>query len=486
MEACILQRSESPQAGAANRIMTARQRFPTKGKPWSGAGDARMQAVRLLGELERGRKTLDVLLEEMDHSSAHEDSRDRDLFNALVFGVLRWRGRIDYLIAHFSKIPLKKLDPLVLNILRTGLFQLLHLTRIPPSAAVHTAVGMAKTGGSPWTAGFVNAVLRKAAAEHTKVPFPDMDSNPVQALAATRSFPEWLVQKWIQRYGAATTVMLCDAVNTIPSLTLRVNTIKAGRAGLMAALRSATEQVEAAVSAPEGIHVSGLQGRLTDLAEFRQGWFQVQDEAAQLVSLLLDPQPGERVLDACAGRGGKTGHLAQLMQNRGELTAMDKSGGRLAQLQAELRRLGISNATVCERDLEDPAPEDWRESFDRILVDAPCSGLGTLRRNPDIKWATGRRDLRRYRTTQLRLLKQSSDYLKAGGVLVYAVCTPEPEETVEVVQAFLASHPTYHVDRRPQIPEPIRSLLDPDGFLQTYPHRRYMDGFFAVRLRRAI
>jgi 16S rRNA (cytosine967-C5)-methyltransferase len=343
---------------------------------------------------------------------------------------------------------------------------------------------MAKAMSAPWVASFVNAVLRRAAAEHTAVTFPDAGSAPVQALAAECSFPEWLMERWIERYGSKTTAVLCDAINTIPPLTLRVNTLKTSRADLMAALGSAAEHVEAAVLAPEGIRVRGLRSRLTDLTVFQQGWFQVQDEAAQLVSLLLNPRPEEKVLDACAGRGGKTGYLAQLMQNRGELVAMDTSAGRLAQLEAELRRLGISNTSIRKTDREGTTVVDVRERFDRILVDAPCSGLGTLRRNPDIKWTAAKQGLQRHRNTQLRLLEQSSNYLKPRGVLVYAVCTPEPEETVEVVKAFLAAHPAFHVDRELQVPEPIGPILDPAGFLQTYPHLRYMDGFFAARLRR--
>jgi 16S rRNA (cytosine967-C5)-methyltransferase len=351
---------------------------------------------------------------------------------------------------------------------------------------VHTAVDMAKAVSAPWVAAFVNAVLRRAAAEHSAVSFPDIGSVPAQALAAERSFPHWLMQRWVERYGAATTALLCDAVNTIPPLTVRVNTLKASRADLMAALESAAEQVEAADLAPEGIRVRGLQRRLTDLAVFQQGWFQVQDEAAQLVSRLLDPQPGEKVLDACAGRGGKTGHLAQLMQNRGELVAMDASAGRLAQLETELQRLGISNASIRIADRQGPAGDDFRGRFDRILVDAPCSGLGTLRRNPDIKWSAGERDLKRHRNTQLKLLEQSAHGLKPRGIMVYAVCSPEPEETVQVVEAFLASHPAFQVDRDLHVPEPVRAILDSAGFLQTYPDLRYMDGFFAARLRRTI
>jgi 16S rRNA (cytosine967-C5)-methyltransferase len=191
------------------------------------------------------------------------------------------------------------------------------------------------------------------------------------------------------------------------------------------------------------------------------------------------------VLDACAGRGGKTGHLAQLMANKGVLAAMDQSAARLEQLKEELRRLGVSNVSVIEANLGQPASQDPEGRFDRVLLDAPCSGLGTLRRNPDIKWAAGKKDLQRYLALQLTLLERAAERVKPRGVLVYAVCSPEPEESVDVVRAFLAKNPEFQPDDdTPDLLEPIRELLDPQGFLQTYPHLRYMDGFFAARLRR--
>jgi 16S rRNA (cytosine967-C5)-methyltransferase len=457
---------------------------PTPASP-NRDGDPRLQAVRILAALQRGRQTLDALMERMEGGERRRDSRDRDLLNAIVFGVLRWRGRLDYLIARFSKTPLAKIDPFTLNILRAGLFQLAFLTRIPPSAAVHTAVEMAKSLSAPWVASFVNAVLRKAAADYASVPFPDFRKAPVKALAATWAFPEWLVARWIGRYGSDVTALLCESINVIPPLSLRANTLKASRQDCMAALTAEADRVEAAGLAPDGIRLEGLRSRLTDLAAFRQGWFQVQDEAAQLISLLVAPRPGEAVLDACAGRGGKTGHLAQLMANQGLLTAMDQSNARLQQLREEMRRLGVSNVSVIEADLGQPSPFYPEGRFDRVLLDAPCSGLGTLRRNPDIKWAAGKQDLQRYQALQLALLKRASVYVRPGGVLVYAVCSPEPEESLEAVSRFLAQASEFQPDRDfPDLPESIRRLLDPQGFLQTYPHLRYMDGFFAARLRR--
>ncbi len=232
-------------------------------------------------------------MQDLEAAADLRDSRDRDLLHALVFGVLRWRGRLDYLIGRFSKTPLSKIDPPILNVLRMGLFQLVFLTRIPPSAAVHTAVDLAKSMSAPWVGAFVNAVLRKAAAEHATVGFPDPRVEPVKALAAIWAFPEWLVKRWIDRYGREPTAALCESINSIPPLTLRVNTLKMSRSDVLAVLSSEADQVEAAPAGPDGIRVHGPRKRLTALTGFQQGWFQVQDEAAQMVSLLLAPRPGK-------------------------------------------------------------------------------------------------------------------------------------------------------------------------------------------------
>lgn len=449
---------------------------------WSS--DARRSAATLLVHLSHGRRTLEALLEEVDGAGSIRDPRDRDLLQALVFGVLRWQGRLDFILSHFSKIPLYKIEPTVLAILRLALFQILFLSRIPPSAAVHSAVEAAKAMVGVRVAPFVNAVLRRAAVEHSHVVFPDCKTLPIPALAAEWSCPEWLVARWIGRYGVDATAGLCAAINRLPPLTLRANTLKAGREELAGALHAFAVETVPAVKAPDAVHVKGLMVPLCDLDAFRQGWFQVQDEAAQLVSIFLDPQPGETVLDACAGRGGKTGHLAQLMQNRGRLVALDHSTARLSQLRDEMRRLGISMVSICEADLLQPDACRPTGPFDRILLDAPCSGLGTLRRNPDIKWSDHKKDLQRHCGIQIRLLQQVSAWLKPGGTMVYAVCSSEPEETVEVVEAFISKNHEFQVDREAgELPEVVRTILDSRGFLQTYPSLSYMDGFFAVRIK---
>jgi len=451
-------------------------------KPWSP--DARRSAATLLEKLSQDRCTLQALLDEIDGSGVIRDPRDRDLLQALVFGVLRWQGRLDFILSRFSKTPFHKIDLGVLVLLRLALFQILFLTRIPPSAAVHSAVEIAKAAAGPWVAPFVNAVLRRAAREHAGVVFPDRETHPVAALSMEHSCPEWLVARWVGRYGVEAAAGLCVAVNELPPLTLRANTLKTSRDELAAAVQPFAAKTVPAGTAPDAVHVSGLTVALRDLEAFHQGWFQVQDEAAQIVSILLDPQPGEVVLDACAGRGGKTGHMAQLMQDRGCLIALDQSASRLSQLKDEMRRLGILSVSACEADLMQPDACKGLGPFGRILLDAPCSGLGTLRRNPDIKWSAHKQDLQRYHRIQIGLLDRVSGMLKPEGAIVYAVCSTEPEETVDVVRTFVDRNRNFRIDCDAEgLPHPIRPLVDAQGFLQTYPRLSYMDGFFAVRMR---
>jgi 16S rRNA (cytosine967-C5)-methyltransferase len=228
-----------------------------------------------------------------------------------------------------------------------------------------------------------------------------------------------------------------------------------------------------------------LKCSIPDLPAFKNGWFQVQDEAAQLVSLLLNPQPEESVLDACAGLGGKTAHLAQLMQNKGNIAAMDKDERKLHQLGLEMQRLGISIVDTTCLDLNIRLDTKQQGDFDRILLDAPCSGLGVLRRNPDIKWKSSESDLRRHAGVQKRFLENLAPLVKPNGILVYAVCSIEPEENETVINAFLKKYPEFVIDKSlGKLPETLHSLVEPATGFKTLPHLNHMDGFYFVRLKR--
>lgn len=444
-------------------------------------GTPRGAAWTILKRLDAERRPLDAVLDAFFETAPPMDRRDRNLIHALVFGVQRHRAALDHVIDHLSRTPLAKLDPDVLNLLRIGLFQILHMDRIPDSAAVNTAVDIAKAFAPPWIAGFVNGLLRSAIRSRGKIPFPDMETDPVRALAKRKSFPPWLIRRWLKRWGTADAASLCDAFNRIPPLTLRVNTLRTTREGLLSALAPEVDTARPTAVSPDGVVIQGLGTTLSDLSAFRSGLFQVQDEAAQLVSRFLGPRPGETVLDACAGLGGKTGHLAGLMENRGQILAVDVDARKLEGLAAECVRLGNAITTPVHSDLDADLPPDWRDRFDRILVDAPCSGLGVLGRNPDARWSAAKENLDGYRKRQLRFLSRLAPLVKPLGILGYTVCSMEPEETDAVAEAFLEKHPHFRVRMDAEhLTAGMRALITPEGCLRTFPHRDGMDGFFSV------
>ena len=449
------------------------------------ARDSRKTALEVLNTVTLGNKTLDSVMGDIPQDERYLSRRDRALFTAIVYGVLRWRGRLDHVIAHFSNTPIKKIEPGVLNILRLGLFQLIHLDRIPDSAAVHTAVEITKKFSTSRTAGFVNALLRKSAANHSSINFPKFEVDPVAFLTISQSLPDWLVQRWLKRFDKEAIMNLCSTINSIPPITIRINTLKITRKQLILSLENQVERMQPTVVAPDGIKLINPKSAIPGMSTFKKGWFQVQDEAAQLVALLLNPQPGESVLDACAGLGGKTAHLAQLMQNQGSLTAIDRDEEKLRQLDSEMRRLGIDIVQTRGHDLHTPLDKKKVAVFDRVLLDAPCSGLGVLRRNPDIKWNSTEKSLKRHANKQRRFLEILAPLLKSNGVLVYSVCSIEPEENEAVIRAFLKNHPEFVIDKsQGKLPERMHSLAEPKAGFKTLPALNDMDGFFLTRLKR--
>ena len=447
--------------------------------------DPRAIALSILNELDATKETLDRVSEKYSDITDSWDRRDRALFNMLLFGVLRWRGRIDWLIGTFSNIPFRKIDSPVLNILRIGTYQIVYLERIPDSAAVNTAVNMAKETAPPWVVRFVNGVLRSIARKHHTATLPHKDRDLVPAISIDKSFPQRLIKRWLARYGEKETEHFCDACNKVPPITVRTNTMKTKRGLLLDELQPLAETVETTSVSPDGISMRRLKKPIPEMTPFREGLFQIQDEAAQIISILLDPQPGESILDACAGLGGKTGHIAQLMENRGSLLAIDKRPEKLKLLALEMDRLCVSIAETCRHELTRPIASTVQRSFNRILLDAPCSGLGVLRRNPDAKWSVTEKSIQQHSKNQAVFLDQVANSVITGGILVYAVCTLEPEETEDVIKEFLKQRPEFAIDSDMDgLPDPMRALMVRPGVLRTLPHRHDMDGFYAVRLKR--
>jgi 16S rRNA (cytosine967-C5)-methyltransferase len=317
------------------------------------------------------------------------------------------------------------------------------------------------------------------------VPFSTFRQDPLAYLTTAQSIPEWIAKRWLKRLPAETIITLSRSINTIPPITLRTHTLKTHRERLRHSLENQVEHIAPTRFAPDGLCIRNPKQPIQHLAAFKKGWFQVQDEAAQLVSLLLDPQPGESVLDACAGLGGKTGHLAQLMHNQGTITALDKNPEKLRLLNAEMQRLGVSIVQTASEDLDRYPAQSPSDRYDRILVDAPCSGLGVMRRNPDIKWNLSSARLVPRSEVQRRILTNLAVRVKPDGVMVYAVCSMEPEENEAVIQDFLKNQPDFVIDDDlGKLPAAIRSNINYDTGFTTLAFIEHMDGFFLVRLKR--
>jgi len=439
-------------------------------------------ALEILIRVEtKGRHPDDVLDEAFKKYRSLTDL-DRAFVTELVYGTLRWRGKIDWVIARFSRIKFDRIERIILYILRLGVYQLLFLTKTPDRAAVNESVILAKRLKSQDAAGFVNAVLRRIIREGGMDGLPVAKGSPQDVLAVEQAFPLWAVIKLWNGWGEKETRAFCEASNRPAPLVLRVNTLAMDREDLISRLRREGLSACATRFSPNGVVIE--DGRPVPKMPFlRSGYYQIQDEAAQLISFLVDPKPGERVLDVCAAPGTKTTHLAQLMANRGSIYALDINGAGLAKLRQSCQRMGVTNVTVLKRDLTQPVSLPRIEPFDAVLVDVPCTGWGTIRRNPDIKWRTGPDDIPRMASLQRRILDNAAALARRGGRVIYSTCTVYHEENEGVVEGFLGSREDFLLDRdRPGLFR--EELFDERGFFRTLPHRHNTDGFFAARLVR--
>lgn len=411
--------------------------------------------------------------------------QDKALAKELVMGTLRWQGSLDRALGQVASRPLSRIPGKLLTALRLGAYQILFLGRIPAAAAVNETVELVRELGLGYASGFVNGVLRAVADKGLSLLAVDPSVPEAERIAMETSHPLWMVEKWIIQWGPREARALCIANNQVPPLTLRANTLKISRDGLMEALKEEGLEVLPTRFSPEGIQVAKLEAPLSSLGPFRRGWFQVQDEASQLISHWLELQEGQVVLDACAAPGGKTAHMAQLLGNKGKILALDIHQARLHLLAQECRRLGITCVSIKQTDLLDPSSLP-RGPFERILLDAPCSGLGVLRRNPDAKWRRTPQDISRMANIQVRMLENLARLLAPGGIMVYSVCTHTQEETEAVKEAILGKDLDLELLASPQgLPEQAQALVGPDGFLRTFPHRHGMDGFSAFKIRHA-
>lgn len=418
------------------------------------------------------------------------DPRDRALATEITTGVQRWRAALDHLIATFAKRRLDQLDPEIVEILRLSAYQLLHLTRVPAAAVVDDGVNLAGRVGKASAKGFVNAVLRKLARSRAALPLPPRPADTshheaaITYLSVSLSHPEWLVRRWLNRFGFDDTEAWLQFNNTPAPLTLRANRMRTTREALRAELLRLDIPAAPTRFAPDGLVIArGDRGLTADL-ERLEGQFLIQDEASQLVALLAGPHPGPRVLDACASPGGKTTALAAAMGDGKGLVACDVRDKRLSVLRRTLDAAGLPGVPLVQLDLRQPLP--FRVQFDCVLVDAPCSGLGTLRRDPDIKWRCQPGDLTVFARAQQQMLRQAADSVAPGGRLIYATCSSEPEENEAIASDFASTSDFHRLDAARLHPDLPAAVVDAAGDLRTAPPRHALEAFYGAVFERDV
>ena len=408
-------------------------------------------------------------------------SVDRGLITELVYGVVRRQRTLDEIINQLGKKKAHQQAPDLRIILHLGLYQLRYLNNIPASAAVNTAVELAKNNGFAKLTGVVNGLLRQyvrlAANQAEPLQLP---TSPVERLGILHSFPDWIIATWLDEWGETETEKLCIWFNQSPAIDLRVNPLRTSVGEVESALQNAGIKVDSVPYLPQALRLRGKIGPINKLPGFTSGWWTIQDSSAQLVSYLLDPQPGEVVVDACAAPGGKTTHIAELIQDTGKIWACDRAEKRLRKVQANAQRLQLKSIQIQTVDSRD-CPQ-FQQIADRVLVDAPCSGLGTLHRHPDIRWRQKPAKVTELNLLQQQLLDQAATWVKPDGTLVYATCTLNKSENEQIIESFLASHPHWEI-QTPSADSPLQALVITPGWIKILPSNHNMDGFFMVKLK---
>jgi 16S rRNA (cytosine967-C5)-methyltransferase len=403
---------------------------------------------------------------------------DRAMLTMLVYGTLRMRGRLDWTIRNCYKGKFEKMETGILNILRTALYQVHFMDRVPDFAAVSEAVEVAKHL-FPGRERLVNAILRKSLKDRGAIDYPDYGKDPALFISVFHSHPLWLVEKFISVFGLDGALSLCRANNEMPPVTLRVNTLKSDRGRVIAEFSSAGFAAEPTQFSPDGVNIDS--GDIRDLPAYREGAVIFQDEASQLISVLAGPREGDAVLDLCAGSGVKTTHLGEIMKDRGRILAVDVNPGKLKALGRLAGRHGVDIIECRAADAASDLGRDHHKKFDLVLIDAPCSGTGTLRRNPEIKWRLTPAEVEKLSRLQREIIRTAPAYLKQNGAIFYSTCSVLPDENENVINDFCAEFPSFNPGRPRRV---HGNLVDNSGCFRTSPWEHGMDGFFGVLLEK--
>jgi len=444
--------------------------------------NARALAIKILVRCERSDAYLDKIIDFELRQNELID-KDKALLNEIAHGCIRWLRRLDWFLNGFYRGQYEKCMSDVKNAMRVALYQILFLNKIPYAAAVNESVEYIKKVRTDKHAGVVNGVMRTLIRTLDSLVWPTREIDEVNYLGIIQSHPNWLVRRWVQRFGFDEAEKLCAANNIRPKLTLRVNRTKITTEQLENHLKELGIEYKRGKYLDYFVHIR-MMSRIYDDEFFKNGHFTIQDESAGLMSQLLNPSETDLVLDVCAAPGGKSSHLSELMNGKGRIIAIDKYQKKAEIMKGNFQRLGITNILVFHEDLNEPRTDMLKEKIvggvDKVLVDAPCSGLGVLTKKPDIKWKRESEDILKLQNIQVEILDKASQYVKPGGVLVYSTCTTEPEENEDVVMKFLELHSEFKVDSAAQYVS--KEVVNENGFIEVFPHRHNIDGAFGARL----
>ena len=412
----------------------------------------------------------------------NKNIQNENFIREIVYGVIENKIYLDYIISQASSIKLKKIHPTTLEILRMGVYQIAFMDKIPNRAAVNEAVNLSKKHGHKGISGFVNGVLRNVSKNKEKLMIID-NKNKIDFLSIKYSHPKWIVENFIENYGFEFTENLCKGNNSRPKLNIRVNTLKISKEELMERLANYDYNIYETKYAKDGIIIDNPM-RITSTEEYKKGYFTIQDESSMLVSQIMDPTEDSLVLDLCAAPGGKSTHIAQLMNNKGRIISRDIYDHKLKLIQENSDRLGIS---IIETERFDATVLDEKliGKVDYCIIDAPCSGLGIIRRKPEIKWNRSKEDIESLTEIQWNILNNAKKYLKPGGTMIYSTCTIMKEENNYMINKFLSKNIDFElVDFSDKIPLD-KSVEDINqGFIQLFPHIHNTDGFFIAKLKK--
>ncbi|MCF8010803.1 MAG: 16S rRNA (cytosine(967)-C(5))-methyltransferase RsmB [Clostridiales bacterium] len=406
---------------------------------------------------------------------------DRRFVTELVYGTVRSLKTLDWILEQFLKKPLSKQTAATRNILRMGLYQIFYMDSVPVSAACNESAEMARTYGNPGAVKYVNGVLRNIARSKENINFPGPEIDPVEYISLVHSHPQWMVRKWLDWLGYEETIRLCEANNNAAPLTVRANSLKTTLPELSSWLTEQGISVEKTSYAPEGLILNNTGG-LENVSALTEGFMQVQDESSILAGHGLSPRPGAKVIDMASAPGGKSTHLAQLMGNNGKIIACDIFAHKLSLVMDNCRRLGINIVETVQEDARKLA-NNYRNWADYILLDAPCSGLGVLRRRPDARWRVTEQQVNEIAKLQREMMEEAARCLVPGGILLYSTCTITPQENDELIKDFLHANNNFALcSFKELLPSEIGDMEK--GYIQLFPHIHNTDGFYMARMQK--